>query len=130
MNSQINAVLTQIREKLNESAWGPQLPDVADTSHLAGEPGEHGAENVEDSEDVLDMYLSSMVDHIMQHYDADEEEAADVVFQAIEDKVSEGELPDMPDEGAPEAELSAWLGKAKSLGLQHAVVELARKAMQ
>lgn len=78
-----------------------------------------------DVDDALDVYLSGLVDSVMHQYDATDEEAADVVFACIDQLVSAGKLPDLPDDGAPESEVVTWVGRASSGGLQRAVEEFA-----
>ena len=126
MNSQINSVLEQIRQKLEESAWGPEIAAPSDTTHASSTAGEGGAHNVEDVEDALDMYLSGMVDNIMAQYDATDEDAADVVFACIDELVSGGKMPALPDEDAGADEVAIWIGKATTNGLQRMVDEYAR----
>lgn len=126
MNSQINSVLEKIRQKLDESAWGPDIGDNPDDTHASSTAGEGGAHNVSDVEDALDMYLSGMVDNLMAQYDTTDEEAANVVFACIDKLVSSGKLPEMPDEDATEDQVAIWIGKAATSGLQRIVDEYAR----
>jgi hypothetical protein len=130
MNAQINGVLEQIRVKLAESAWGgpglPSMPpDASPMPPTAGAPGSASMTSTE-VEDALDMYLSGMVDSLMNQYDATDEEAADTVFAAIDQAVADGKLPELPDDDASEQEVSLWVGKATLARLQHLVNEYAR----
>lgn len=130
MNAQINGVLDQIREKLNESAWGapgqPSMPpDASPVPPTAGAPGARSISPA-DVEDALDMYLSGMVDSLLNQYDATDEEAADTVFAAIDQAVQAGVLPELPPDDASEQEVSLWVGKATLANLQRLVNEYAR----
>ena len=130
MNAQINGVLEQIREKLSESAWGapgqpPMPPDVAPVPPMAGTPGARSIAAA-DVEDALDMYLSGMVDSLLNQYDATDEEAADTVFAAIDQAVQSGVLPELPPDDAGTQEVSLWVGKATLANLQRLVNEYAR----
>ncbi len=130
MNSQINGVLEQIREKLDESSWSsgvvtpmppgvaPALPPIANSS-----PADIPDEDVEDA---LDMYLSGMVDSLLNQYDATDEEAADTVFAAIDQAVQAGKLPELPADSASPEEISSWVGKATIANLQKLVNQYAR----
>lgn len=130
MNVQINGVLEQIRAKLQESAWGtpgtPSMPpDESPVPPTAGAPGSKSVD-ADDVEDAFDMYLSGMVDSLMNQYDATDEEAADTVFAAIDQAVSDGKVPPMPEDDASEQEVALWVGKATLARLQHLVNEYAR----
>lgn len=130
MNSRINVVLEQIQVKLDESAWGapgqPSMPpDVSPVPPVAGAPGSRTVDS-DDVEDALDMYLSGMVDSLMNQYDATDDEAADTVFAAIDNAVSMGKIPPLPEEDAKEPEVSLWVGKATLANLQRLVNEYAR----
>jgi hypothetical protein len=130
MNAQINGVLEQIREKLAESAWGsPELPSAlppVSSTPPAVPPLGSSSIAPDDVEDALDMYLSGMVDSLMNQYDATDEEAADTVFAAIDQAVKDGKLPEMPSDTAKEPEVSLWVGKATIANLQRLVNEYAR----
>ena len=130
MNAQINVVLEKIRAKLIESAWGgpglPSMPpDASPVPPVAGAPSSKSIA-ADDVEDALDMYLSGMVDSLMNQYDATDEEAADTVFAAIDLAVKDGKLPEMPSDTAKEPEISLWVGKATLARLPHLVNEYAR----
>jgi hypothetical protein len=131
MNAQINGVLEQIREKLLESAWGgavvtpvppgvtPDLP-MANTAKAADIPDS-------ETDDALDMYLSGMVDSLLNQYDATDEEAADIVFAAIDRAVQDGKIPEMPSDNADPQEIPLWVGKATIANLSRYVNEFARE---
>ena len=130
MNSHKNGIPEQIRERLTEAPWGsvvtpvppgvkPALPAMDGTSSSKDLPDE-------ETEDALDMYLSGMVDSLLNQYDATEEEAADTVFAAIDHAVEHGKLPEMPADGADDQEVSLWVGKATIANLSRIVNEYAR----
>lgn len=129
MNAQINGVLEQVRLKM-ESQWGapgtPSMPpDASPIPPTSGAP-EARAIPPDDVEDALDMYLSGMVDSLMNQYDATDEEAANVVFAAIDQAVAHGKLPELPADDASPQEVSLWVGQATLANLQRMVNEYAK----
>ena len=129
MTPQINNVLSQIREKLDleESAWGPDMhQQVDDESHLSGKPGTGMAVNKTDIVDAVEMYLGQIVDGLLKLYDVDESAAEGLIFTVADQMASDGMLPPTPGEDAGPDDLSKWMGKAKSMGLEAAVMQAAR----
>jgi hypothetical protein len=126
MTPQINAVLDEIRLRL-ENAFGPEAAPTS--SHAQGEPGDGEAANLTDVEDALDLYLNAMIGKLEQDYDFDEDTAIGLVFDVIEELGEEGLLPPFPEEEATDEMLAAWMGKAKSVGLQARVIEAATEML-
>lgn len=129
MNAQMNGVLEQLRLKM-ESQWGspgtPSMPpDASPMPPTSGAPEARPIDG-EDVEDALDMYLSGMVDSLLNQYDATDEEAADTVFAAIDQAVSAGKLPELPPDDASPQEISMWVGQATLANLQRMVNEFAK----
>lgn len=123
MNVQINEMLGQIRAKLAgislvEADAGEVDVDVPGDS-VAGQSkaGTGGAENISDVEDILDMYLSGLVDRLMHKYDVSDEDAADVVFACIDKLVADGVISELPPEDSEERDVAAWVGRATTSGL-------------
>ena len=129
MTPQINTVLDTIRRKMEGmEAFGPEIPGVMPGSNNASLPGDGGADNITDIEDTFDMFLSDIIDLLMFDSDIGEDEAADFIFYMADSMADEGMLPPMPDDGADEEELAAWMGKAKSIGFSNRVLKAARDA--
>lgn len=126
MNTQINSMLVQIRNRLNESAWGPEISAPNSDGFDAGEAGELGAKNYNDISDALDKYIMGMVDNLMVQYECTDDEAVDMVFNAIDSLASENKIPEMPEENASDDEVAIWIGKAVTSGLQRMVDDYAR----
>lgn len=129
MNAQINGVLDQIRAKLEESSWnGGVATSVAPDAAPALPPMNSSPADIPDEQqdDALDMYLSGMVDSLMNQYDATDAEAADTVFAAIDQAVQDGKIPEMPDDNADPHEIPLWVGKATIANLSRYVNEFAR----
>jgi len=132
MNADINALLSQMSSRMDEmtlathSAIVPVTP-LAVSSPVQQAATADGNDDLDtDADDAIDIYLSGMVDHVMHQYDATDEEAADVVFAAIDDAVETGKMPEMPDEGAAKDTLALWVGKASTGGLQKIVDDFAK----
>lgn len=126
MTPQINAVLDEIRLRL-ENAFGPEVASSGVDSHNKGEPGDGEAENITDVEDALDLYLNSMISKLEAEYDFEEDDAIGLVFDVIDELGEEGLLPPFPEDDATDEMLAAWMGKAKSVGLQARVIEAANE---
>lgn len=128
MTPQINAVLDEIRLRL-ENAFGPEVASSGSGSHNRGEPGDGEAENVTDVEDALDLYLNAMISKLEAEHEFDEDSAIGLVFDVIDELGEEGLLPPFPEEDATDEMLAAWMGKAKSVGLQARVIEAAIESL-
>lgn len=116
MKPQITERLSAIRKYLSEEeeAWGPESDfdsKVADDAMA----GTSGAVNVSDVEDTFDTYVLSIVDSVLEEYDADEEDLVALVFDVAASCEEDGSLPPIPDEG-DDAGVAAWVGKAKTMG--------------
>lgn len=128
MTPQINAVLKDIRAKL-EDVYGPEqigyqpAPDVT-----GGVAGSGGAVNVQDATAALDLYMNAIVDRVSAVYGYAEDAATSLVFSVVGELASDGAIPDFPGEDAPTQELADWLGKAKSVGLMAQVLQTAAQA--
>jgi hypothetical protein len=129
MNSQINSVLEQIRTKLSESAWGPEIPSAekGEGGFADSKPGDGGATNNNNIEDSFDQYIDGMVANLLAQYESTPEIAAGVVFDCIEQLVDDDQLPPLPEEGKDEDAVAIWIGKATTMGLQRLVDEYARE---
>lgn len=134
MNAEMNHLLEQMRTQLKteaesdgEEAWGPES-EPEDTDD--GEPGEGGAENENNVSDAFDMYISDMVDDLMEKYELDEDGALDFVFSTADDLAAEGKLPEIPSEEDDAKGLAVWLGKAGSLGFERMVLDAALAASE
>ena len=122
MTPQINAVLDEIRLRL-ENAFGPELANATtDDSHNTGAAGEGEAENVSDIGDSFDQYLNDMISSL-ETAGFDEDTAIGLVFDVADELAEEGLLPPFPEDDSTDQMLAAWLGKAKSVGLQARVIE-------
>jgi len=129
MNAQMSELLEQMKTQLvaEEPAWGPN--SVVSTDHDDdGEPGESGAENSSDAMDAFDLYLSSILDALLDQYEADEDEALDFVFAVAEEMTDAGTLPEIPDDDEAPAAVVAWVGKAKTAGFLAAVMAAAEES--
>lgn len=128
MNTQINEVLTKMRKQLTtESAWGPES-QAAPTDVSQGEAGTLGAENFSPANDQVDAYLTDCVDALMDLYDIDESDAFDFVFSVADVAMEEGLLTELPDEEDGDDALSAWLGKAGTIGFKAMVLQAANES--
>jgi len=130
MNAQMSELLEQMKTQLvaEEPAWGPN--SVVSTDHDDdGEPGESGAENSSDVMDAFDLYLSSILDALLEQYEADEEEALDFIFAVAEEMADAGTLPEIPeDDDGDDADVVAWVGTAKTAGFLAAVMAAAEES--
>jgi hypothetical protein len=119
MNTQINEVLTKMRNKLNgEAAW-----ESLDAT--GGAAGELEAENVSEANEKVDTYLLDCVEALMGEYDIEEEDAWDFVFSVADMAAEEGLLPELPEEEDTDEALINWLGKAGTVGFKALVLQAA-----
>lgn len=124
MRAQVNAVLDEIREKL-EGEWATQEEIEG---HADSEGGEGGAENVSDIEDKFNAFMNDVVDAVLDRYDVKDDDAIALVFDVIDSAVEDEELPDFPDDDASEQEVGVFLGAAQALGLKGMVLQAAKDA--
>jgi hypothetical protein len=132
MNPQINSALDAIRSFLESSedlaAWGPDLAGVVDGSHLQGEPGTLGAVNISDAQDALDMYLGDIAVRLQAENEGmSDDDAFDHIFAVAAEMADEGQLDPLPEEDAPDQEVTAWLGQAASVLFGGQVIHAARE---
>lgn len=134
MKPELSAKLESIRRRLVEmnadelpeqgdEAWGPDSETEGEAAQSAAGEGE--AENVSDINDTFDAYVFSIVDSVLEEYEADEEAILDIVFDVAASLAEDGSLPEIPEESELQA-TAEWLGKAKSMGfgdLVMAVIE-------
>jgi len=109
MNAQMNGLLEQMTRLLSED----------------GEDDEGG----DDVMDVFDLYLSGILEPLIEQYETDEEEALAFVFSVADEMIEAGTLPPIPEEADDEA-LSAWVGAAKTAGLSAAVMKSAEESSE
>lgn len=115
INEHVVSVLTRIRQQMHayiESAWGPEAAGMSDVAANA-EAGTLGAENPPNLNDAVNMYLDEIVQALVTGYDFDEDDAVEFIFTCAEDLSTLGAIP---DEDAPDIEMSEWLGRAASVG--------------
>lgn len=129
MNLKINLALEQIRSRLDESAWGPEISPPRDFGFETGKAGELEAENHSDIMMGLEKYISGLVDALLVQYNLSDDEAVDLAFEALDSLVSDGATEEIPGEDASDDQVAMWLGQATTSGLQRKVDEYARKAM-
>jgi len=120
MTSKVNAVLEEIRSKLEEQV----------AMHSDGSAGAGEAENVTDIEDAFDLYLTGIMDALLADFDISEDDAMDFMFSVFDALAEEGMLPPFPDETAPEDQVASWLGTAKSVGAAMHVQQAAEEAAE
>jgi hypothetical protein len=137
MNSRINAVLEDIRTRLeaegedNVTASGPDVPaDIGGDSTADAEAGSGGAINPPNVGDALDLYLSEIADLLTVEYGKSAEEAFKFVFDAAKALADEGAIPMIPEDEVADEEIAIWLGKAKSVQFGHQVLNRAREMMK
>ena len=139
MNSEINKALAEVRRALHEyDTYGggigvtaivgtPMLTVASGTPTLGASCGVTSnpqknedppeMKNVEDEMDILDKYLKTMADLVLNGYDTDPDTAVDIVYAAIDDLFSAGVLPVLPDEKASPETLAIWVDKAQKAEL-------------
>lgn len=133
MNTRINSVLEDIRTTLEAEgddavAHGPAVPaDVGGATNKDAEAGTGGAANPSDVNSTLDLYLSEIADLLTLEYGKNENEAMSFVFSAASSLSGDGVIPPMPNDNAPDDEVAAWLGKAKSVQFAHHVLQRAQQ---
>ena len=125
MNTQINEVLTKMRQKLaGEAAWESL------EGSTGGAAGELGAENMSEANEKVDTYLLDCVNAMMDEYEVEEGDAWDFVFSVADMASEEGLLPELPEETASDADLINWLGKAGTIGFKALVLQAASDAAE
>jgi len=130
MNTQVNKVLSQLRNYLSEeAAWGPDS-EVDETQVSAGEPGELGAQNYATTEDKVDALFAEIIDAMMLEYEVDEETVLEFIFQVAMDAAEEGILPEFPEDDAPESDLLDWYGKAVGVSFKSMVLDAAAESAE
>lgn len=126
INEQAVDLLTKIRHKM-ESAWGPEaVSQPPNSSTQNAEPGELEAENPTDVNDAMNMYLDSAVERLMGEFDMSEDDAIEFIFDCADEMAEDGDLPPLPEDEAPDQEISMWLGKANSVGFVSQCLRSAR----
>lgn len=132
MNAEISSRLASLRTLIEgptsagDEAHGPG--SVQDTEHSNSEAGTGEALNVSDVEDTLNMYMGDIISDILDNYDLNEDEAEEYVFEMIDQAAEEGLIPEFPEEDGDEDDnlnLAAWLGAAKSAGLERYIHDCA-----
>lgn len=81
--------------------------------------------NNPDAVDAFDRFLMSIVDALRAEYDVSEDDALIFVLDVAVNLVSDGQLPSLPEEGDAAEKFTFWLGKAKTLGFEDAVLKAA-----
>lgn len=130
INEQVIGTLTKIRQKMAvtmEAAWGPEAVDQPPgTSADTASAGEGGADNPTDVNDALDMYLCSIADRLEDEFDLNDDKAFDFIFQCSDELADGGDMPPLPEDGAPDQDVSLWMGKANTIGFTGYVLGRAR----
>ena len=127
MRSDLTSKLEQLRKKLTEGeeAFGPDSDGSVNSADAEDDAaGEGGADNVSPIDALVDEYIGSIVDSMLEEYDIEAEEATDFVLAVAEDLAEDGTLPPVPDYD-DEANAAIWLGKAKSVVLHDLVLAAA-----
>lgn len=71
-------------------------------------------------------YVTSLVRNLVSEFDMGPGEAEEHLAGAIDDLVSQGELPEVPDDDDVDQAFSRWVGAAKAVGLENHARETAR----
>lgn len=124
MRVQVNAVLDEIREKL-EGAWATEEEIEG---HGDSEAGEGGAENVSDVEDKFNAFMDDLVAALLDRYEVSEDDAIGLIFDVIDGAIEDEELPDFPEDDASEQDVATFVGTAQALGLKGMVLQAAKEA--
>lgn len=130
MNGQIVGLLEQMRVKLaeGEEAFGPDsIFWTGDVGTADADGDEPGADNDADSDvfESFNLYFDDIIRDLQDEYDVSEADAEDFAFSVLREMVDAGEIPDLPEDEDDIAALSAWIGSAKSAGLEVRVLEAA-----
>lgn len=129
MNSSVNELLGQIREKmdLSEEAWGPESGQEIDPgTHLASKAGDGGATNITNISDSFDMFVMDIVESLMRLFTMSETQALASIEHVSSQMAADGFIPPMPSDEASDDELARWAGSAFTAGLQAAVIQFCR----
>lgn len=124
MKAQVNAVLDEIREKL-EGEWATQEEIEG---HKDSEAGEGGAENVSDIEDRFNAFMDDLVSALTDRYEVSDDDAIGLIFDVVDGAVEDEELPDFPDDESSEQEVATFIGTAQALGLKGMILQAAKEA--
>ena len=131
MRADLTEKLDLLRKKIlseqGEEAYGPEGVDsVNDTG---SEAGEGGADNKSPVDGLVDEFIASLVDTMLENYDVQEEDAFDFAFGVFDDLAADGTLPELPDYG-DEKTAALWLAKAKGMNVVGLVLAAAEAAAE
>ena len=133
MNARINELMAKGRklvlepqvaalEEMYAGLFAGSGNGMASSDNAPNEP-----ENESPVQDQMDAYVMDIKDGIIQQYDVEPAEALDKVFEVADELADDGQLPPMPDDGSSDAEVTAWLAAARSMGFAAAVMSSAEE---
>ena len=80
------------------------------------------ATNKSDVDAALTLYMDPILNHIVSEYGVGEEEGTNLIFKVADKLAASGDLPPMPSDESSDEDVAFWLGKAKTLGFESAVI--------
>jgi hypothetical protein len=132
MRADLTEKLDLLRKKIlseqeGEEAYGPEGVDSVNANGSSA--GEGGADNKSPADGLVDEYIASLIDTMMENYDVQEEDAFDFAFGVFDDLAADGTLPELPAYGDDKGS-SLWLAKAKGMDVVGLVMAAAEAAAE
>jgi len=123
MTPQLNAKLEAIRHSITASLAEQAADKEAEhPSTVDGTAGTGKAKNVTDIWDTFTFYLTGIVDALQEKYEIDDDAAFDFVAATGDEMTERDFLPEFPHDASAKKDVAEWIGVAKSIGFDAAVM--------
>ncbi len=126
MTPKLNRVLSEIRQLMEQEAWGPSLPPSSQSDFQDAKAGTGEANNEINIQDAIDFYLNNLCQALVDEFGIEENEAYDYVESAADEMEGDGMIPPMPSPDSSDSEAALWLGVVKSVGFEGYCLKLVR----